>query len=156
MGAAILVQSLAVETRFCAAIAESPFADFRQAAYERVSEHTGTGLWFGKTLGGLAVESGLLYARMRYHVDLGQASPLNAARISSVPLLLIHGEQDRNIWPVNSQMIHQAAASHTELWIVPKAWHTGAWATDPPQFERRVLGWCAGHRSATQTAGLGQ
>ncbi len=35
MGAAQLLQSLAIEPRFCAVIAESPFASFREVAYAR-------------------------------------------------------------------------------------------------------------------------
>jgi predicted acyl esterase len=37
MGAAILLQSVREETRFCAVIAESSFASFRQIAYVRVN-----------------------------------------------------------------------------------------------------------------------
>jgi len=36
MGAAELLQSLRTETRFCAAVAESPFASFREIGYDRV------------------------------------------------------------------------------------------------------------------------
>ncbi len=145
MGAAILVQSLAVEPRFCGAIAESPFATFRDGAYSKFSEFSHLGLWFGKTLGRPMIESGLLYARLRYHVDLTQADPAYAVRRSRVPLLLIHGGADHNIFPVNSEKLHRLDAAHSELWEVPGALHTGAWARDPQGFQSRVLGWCAVH-----------
>lgn len=146
MGAAILVQSLAVEPRFCGAIAESPFATFRDGAYSKFSEMSGLGLWFGKTLGRPMIESGLLYARLRYGVDLTQANPSYAVKHSSVPLLLIHGGADNHIFPVNSEKLHRIDAAHSQLWEVPGALHTGAWNADPQQFESRMLQWCAVQR----------
>ncbi len=145
MGAAILLQSLAVEPRFCGAVAESPFATFHDAAYSKFSQISGLGLWFGKTLGRPMIESGLLYARLRYNVNLNQANPSGAVAHSSVPLLLIHGGADRNIFPVNSEKLHRADTEHSELWEVPGAAHTGARARDPNQFESRVLQWCSTH-----------
>lgn len=145
MGAAILVESLAAEPRFCGAIAESPFATFRDGAYSKFSEFSHLGLWFGKTLGRPMIESGLLYARLRYQVDLTQANPSHAVAHSDVPLLLIHGGSDHNIFPVNSEKLHRLDATHSELWEVPGAFHTGAWSRDPHQFESRVLQWCAVH-----------
>jgi hypothetical protein len=145
MGAAILVQSLAVEPRFCGAIAESPFATFRDGAYSKFSQVSGLGLWFGKTLGRPMIESGLLYARLRYGVDLTKANPSYAVRHSNVPLLLIHGGADNNIFPVNSEKLHRIDAAHSELWEVPGAIHTGAWSRDPHQFESRVLLWFSSH-----------
>jgi alpha-beta hydrolase superfamily lysophospholipase len=145
MGAAILVQSLAVEPRFCGAIAESPFATFRDGAYSKFSEISGLGLWFGKTLGRPMIESGLLYAHLRYRVDLTQANPSYAVEHSDVPLLLIHGGADHNIFPVNSEKLHRLDAAHSQLWEVPGAFHTGAWSRDPQGFESRVLQWCSMH-----------
>jgi fermentation-respiration switch protein FrsA (DUF1100 family) len=145
MGAAILVDSLVAEPRFCGAIAESPFATFRDGAYSKFSEFSHLGLWFGKSIGRPMIETGLLYARLRYHVDLTQANPSYSVAHSNVPLLLIHGGADNNIFPVNSEKLHGIDGAHSELWEVPGAIHTGAWRRDPHQFESRVLEWCASH-----------
>src|SRR5215471_19818394 len=45
MGAAQLLQALAVEHRFCAVAAESPFSNFREIAYDRVGQFLHTGPW---------------------------------------------------------------------------------------------------------------
>jgi uncharacterized protein len=145
MGASILLQSLRYENRFCAVIAESPFADFREAAYDRAGGKLHTGPWLGKTLLRPAIEIGILYARWHYGVDFNQASPRAAVANSAVPVLLIHGQGDVNIYPRNSEAIFAARNGGLELWRVPAAAHCGAWAADPKVFEQRVLGWFADH-----------
>ena len=50
MGAAILLQAVEGETRFCAVVAESSFASFRQIASIRVGQLIGTGAWLGRVI----------------------------------------------------------------------------------------------------------
>jgi len=144
-GAALMLQSLAAENRFCAVAVESPFSTAREMSFERVSGPLHLGPWFGRTLGRPAIWSAALYARVRYGVNLLQPNPLEAVAHSSVPVLLIHGEDDRNIAPRHSQLIAAAAPSHVELWLVPHAGHTMAWAAAHQEFESRLLGWFGSH-----------
>jgi fermentation-respiration switch protein FrsA (DUF1100 family) len=60
-------------------------------------------------------------------------------------VLLIHGEDDRNIAPRHSQLIAAAAPDHVLLWLVPHAGHTMVWAVERDEFESRLLGWFASH-----------
>ena len=145
MGASILLQSVRYEKRFCAVIAESPFADFREAAYDRIGGKLHTGPWLGKTLLRPAIEAGVLYATFRYGVDFNAESPRAAVAESDVPVLLIHGQSDVNIYPRNSEAIFATRNHDLELWRVPGATHCGAWAADPQVFERRVLDWFKNH-----------
>lgn len=144
-GAALMLQSLAVENRFCAVAVESPFSTAREMSYERVSGPLHLGPWFGRTLGRPAIWSAVLYARVRYGINLLEPSPLDAVVHSSVPVLLIYGDSDRNIAPRHSQLIAAAAPNHAELWLVPHAGHTMAWAAAHNEFESRLLGWFALH-----------
>jgi len=64
MGAAILLQSVEEETRFCAVVAESPFASLRRIAYVRVGQFAGMGPWLGKTVLRPAVELAFLYGKI--------------------------------------------------------------------------------------------
>lgn len=146
MGAAIVLQATAREPRFCAVVAESAFATFREAAYERIGEYFGAGPhWFGRTIGRPIIWAASLYSRLRYGRDLMKANPLDALRKSRLPVLLIHGTADTNLLPVNSAQLARAAPGHVQLWLVPGAQHTGAYATQPEEFERRVVGWFAAH-----------
>jgi dipeptidyl aminopeptidase/acylaminoacyl peptidase len=139
MGAAQLLQSLQQEPRFCAVVAESSFSTFREVAYDRVGQAFRAGPWLGKTLFRLLVDIGFIYARVHYHVDLEQASPLAAVSGTHVPVLLIHGIGDHNIPLRHSEAIHASNPSDTTLWRVPGAPHTGAYRTRPSEFEQRVI-----------------
>lgn len=145
LGAALVLQSLAVEPRFCAVAVEDSFSSAREMSYERVSGFLGLGPWFGHTLGRPIIASAWCYARVRYRINLFQPSPLEALKHSSVPALLIHGTADRDINPKHSVLLARAAPNHSQLWLVPGAGHTGAWIAGPQEFETRVVGWFEGH-----------
>jgi dipeptidyl aminopeptidase/acylaminoacyl peptidase len=156
MGAALLLESLLAEPGFCAVVAESPFASFREASYDRLAERLDAGAWLGRTLLRPAVETGLLYARWKYGVDLEQDSPENAVAASRVPVLLIHGLKDKNLPPRHSEMIVAHSSSRkpaVELWEPAEAGHTGAAGAEPAEYERRVIGWFESHDAAGQAAG---
>jgi dipeptidyl aminopeptidase/acylaminoacyl peptidase len=145
MGAAQLLQSLAVEPHFCAVIAESSFATFREIAYDRMGQRFGTGPWLGRTVLLPVVEIALQVARTRYHVDLTQASPENAVAHTHVPILLIHGMVDSNI-PLRHSRRLVAHNPQLTLWQVPGADHCGAISVAPQQFEERVVSWFESHQ----------
>jgi hypothetical protein len=42
-------------------------------------------------------------------------------------------------------LIANAAPDHVELWLVPHAGHTMAWAAAHREFESRLLGWFGSH-----------
>jgi hypothetical protein len=150
MGAAILLQSVGYDHRFCAAAAESSFATFRQIANIRVGQFTHTGPWMGATLARPMIDAALLYVRLRYDVDLDNANPVQAVARTCTPVLLIHGLSDTNIPSSSSTAIHQAAPQSTQLWLVPNAGHCGASAVNRAQFDDRVLRWFGEHTTPCQ------
>ena len=150
MGAAQLLESLPAAPGFCAVVAESPFANLREAAYDRLAERLGAGAWLGRTLLRPAVETGFLYARWKYGVDLEQNSPENAVAASSVPVLLIHGLKDTNLPSRHSEMIMARNKNRIPalvLWEPAEAVHTGAAAAEPEEYERRLIGWFQSHET---------
>jgi uncharacterized protein len=140
-GAALMLQSLAEESRYCAVVVESSFSTAREMSYERVSGPLHLKAWFGQTIGLPAIASAVLYARARYGIDLLRPSPLDALEHSNVPVLLIHGARDRSISPRHAMILAKADPEHAQLWLVPNAGHTMAWAASHQEFEARVLGW---------------
>jgi hypothetical protein len=151
MGAAQLLASLRTTPGFCAVVAESTFASFREASYDRMGEKVDAGDWAGRTLLRPAVEAGLLYARWRYGVDLEEASPEVAVAASGVPVLLIHGRKDTNLPPRHSEEILAHSSFRRAaviLWEPTEAGHCGAAGAEPVEYERRVIGWFECHPAA--------
>ena len=140
MGAAELLQSLAVEPRFCAVAAESPFSTFREIAYDRMGQPFHLGPWFGRSLFRPVIEFAFLYVRWKYRLDMQQISPQDSVAATSVPVFLIHGLIDSNIPIRHSRQIH-ANNPDTVLWEVPNADHCGAISAAPQEFEQRLLKW---------------
>lgn len=148
MGAAQLLQALPKEPRFCAVVAESPFASFREAAYARFGREFHTGPWLGSTFFRPTVEVGLLFVRVRYGLDMERASPKRAVEEARVPVMLIHGLSDRNIPPFHSDEIQLHNPAYIMVWKVPGAAHTRAHKAAPGEFETKVLEWFHSHSSA--------
>ena len=151
MGAAEALESLSVERGFCAVVAESPFATFREAAYDRLGQQLSTGTWLGHTVLRPALAAAMEYARLRYGIDFRQAAPAKAVADSHVPVLLIHGLADTNLPPRHSQMIKSRNPA-VVLWEPAAAGHCGASTVEPEEYERRVVGWFAGHDAAQTVA----
>ena len=143
MGAAQLLQSLQASASFCAVVAESPFANFREIAYDRMGQPFHLGPWVGRTLLRPLVEIAFLRAHWKYGLDMEQVSPENAIIEAHVPVLLIHGQIDGNIPVRHSRRIH-ALARQTVVWEVPGADHCGAIAAAPAEFQNRLLAWFGG------------
>ncbi|SRR6266568_4876576 len=146
MGGAQLLGSLQNERGFCAVIAESTFATFEEAGYDRLGQAFGTGSWLGSTLLRPALMVGFYYARLKFDVDLRNARPRDAVAASRVPILLIHGRADANLPPRHSEEIKSYSPA-VALWEPQGAGHCGAAGADPREYERRVVAWFESHRS---------
>ena len=147
MGAAIVLEAAARQPGYCAVVAESVFSSFRETAYLRTGQTFGKGPWLGRTFLFPTVEAGLIYAQFKYGIDLTDSSPIDAARHTHVPILLIHGLADNNLPPINSERI-KAADPGAQLWEPAGAGHCGAISIAPEEYERRVVGWFESHDRA--------
>jgi pimeloyl-ACP methyl ester carboxylesterase len=145
MGAVQLLESLRVETRFCAMVVESPFSSFREAAYQRIGREFHTGSWLGRTLFRPMVEAGFLYVRFRHGLNFDAIRPDRAVIGTKTPILLIQGLNDRDILPYQSDQIKAGNPSTIVVWKVPGAKHAGAHKAAPQEFEQRVLAWFSDH-----------
>lgn len=144
MGAATVLQAVKT-TPFCAVVAESSFASFRQIAYVRVGQFFHTGTWLGRIVLRPAVEAAFLYGRLTRGINLADASPERSVVGSRVPILLIHGLADDNIPPQQSEWIRAHNPAEIVLWEVPNAGHCGAVNAAGQEFDTRVLGWFTAH-----------
>lgn len=77
---------------------------------------------------------GMVYGRLNLDAD----SPLAAVKKTKLPILLIHGDDDRFVPYAISCSIHAAAPETIEFHTVPGAGHALNFATDPEEYRRIV------------------
>lgn len=137
MGGAIALQSAAVDRRIRAVVAEASFASLQEVSYDYAGLDVSPTL--GRTLLRPASYLALRSAEIEGGFHASDISPEKAVASRAFPVLLICGTSDNIIPCRHSQMIYAAATGPKELWIVTGAGHTGAFGTEPSEFERRVL-----------------
>jgi alpha-beta hydrolase superfamily lysophospholipase len=142
MGAAIALQSAAVDLRIAGVVAENPFCNLREETYDYA------GLQFspllGKTLFRPAAIMALSQAERDGGFNAADISPENAVASRAFSVLLICGTEDHKIPCRHARRIYERAIGPKELWIVKGAGHSMAYVVQHDEFERRVLGFFAG------------
>lgn len=137
MGAAIALQSAAVEPRIEAVVAEDPFANLREVAYDYAGLHFSS--FLGKTLFRPAVMVAMHFVKKEGDFNPDDVSPEKAVAQRPFPVLLICGTADHTIPCRHAQRIYDAARGPKELWIVQGAGHAGALGHAHGEYERRVI-----------------
>jgi alpha-beta hydrolase superfamily lysophospholipase len=137
MGAAIALQSAAVEPRIEGVIAEDPFANIREVSYDY------GGLHFSPLLGKTLFRPATIFAISELTKAGGfppdDVSPEKAAALRSFPILLICGTRDHTIPCRHAEDIYRSARGPKELWVVDGADHASALGRAPAEYESRVI-----------------
>jgi fermentation-respiration switch protein FrsA (DUF1100 family) len=76
----------------------------------------------------------LIFGRFK----LWESSALSAVANSKVPILLIHGEEDRYVPPEMSKEIMISSRGKAKLYTFPGAAHGISYVTDPDRYQRLV------------------
>ncbi len=137
MGAGIMLQSAAVDSRIEAVVAEASFANLREASYDYAGLRKSPLL--GKTLMAPGTWTLLYRGEKLAGFPASEISPVQAVASRPFPVLLICDEKDVALPCRHSEMIFTAARGPKELWVVPGADHTAALGFAPREFQRRVL-----------------
>ena len=137
MGAAIALQSAAVEPRVEAVVAEDPFANLREVTYDYAGLEVSPLL--GKTLFRPASMAAMHQVKKMGGFDPDDVSPEKAVASRGFPVLLICGTADHRIPCRHAEAIYKAATGPKELWIVPGAEHASALGHAPQEYEKRVI-----------------
>jgi uncharacterized protein len=142
LGAAVLIEAAAIRPAFLAIAAECSFADLPSIAQYRVARMSRLPDSLTGLLSPILVKGAFFYTRIRYGVDLDQASPVTSIARATVPVLLIHGLLDESTPVAHSQRLARADPNAV-LWLVPGAGHVGAFAAAPQEFRDRLRAWFA-------------
>ena len=137
MGAAIALQSAAVEPRIEAVVAEDPFADLREVSYDYAGLEASP--FLGKTLFRPATVVALKEMAGAGGFPPDEVSPVKAVAARPFAVLLICGTRDHRIPCRHAEMIYQAARGPKELWIVQGAGHAAALGRAPAEYENRAI-----------------
>jgi pimeloyl-ACP methyl ester carboxylesterase len=116
LGAAVALQAAAEEPRISTVIAVATFSDLRTAASERAPFFASRG----------NIDDAFKIAEAQAHFQVDQVSPLRAAPRIRVPVLLVHGEADRETPAAHSQRVYAALPQPKLLFLVPGAGHNDA------------------------------
>jgi alpha-beta hydrolase superfamily lysophospholipase len=146
MGAGIVLQSAAVDPRIEAVVAEAPFANLREGAYDYAGLRKYP--WLGKTLFAPFAWTLLYRDEKLAGFPVAEVSPVKAVAARAFPVFLICDEKDVALPCRHSEMIYAAARGPKQLWVVPGAFHTAAYGFAPEEFRRRVLSFFAANSRA--------
>jgi uncharacterized protein len=137
MGAAIALQSAAIEPRIEAVGGEDPFANLREVSYD----YAGLSLseLLGKTLFRPASYFAMQEASRMGGFQPDDVSPEKAVAARAFPVLLICGTRDTRIPCRHAERIYRAARGPKELWMVKGAGHASALGWAPQEYESRVI-----------------
>ncbi len=145
LGASILLQALAEHASFRAVVAESAFADLREVGEYRLQHSLPLPQGPAKLAADTILQAGMLYAQLIDGFNFRQVSPVQSMRLSTVPVLFIHGMSDQRTPPENSEQLAKVHPTRDRLWLVPNLGHASAASIAPNEFRDRVLGWFAQH-----------
>jgi alpha-beta hydrolase superfamily lysophospholipase len=116
LGAAVALQHAGRDARVSAVVAAETFSDLRTAAEERAP------FLFANS----AVDQSFALAEQQATFRIHDVSPVRAAALISIPVLLVHGDADRETPPAHSQRVYDALRGPKKLILVPGAAHNAS------------------------------
>lgn len=124
-------------------LADCPFADFETQCLHLMRHRAGfLGFLLPRWYRRLALLLAERITRIQGGFGLREFRPIDQAAISgrrSLPLLLIHGAEDRYVPPSESRRLAGSRPGGcTVFWEVPEARHAKSWRTDPETYRARV------------------
>ena len=139
LGAAVALQTAAEDNRVAVVVAVATFSDLRTVASERAPFFASKG----------NIKSALRIAENLAKFKVDDVSPVLAAARIGIPVLVIHGEADKETPPAHSVRVHGALGGPKELLLVPHAGHNDSingntWTAIDAWIERWLLAKRAG------------
>ena len=131
LGAATTVMSLRYDPQVDFAVADCGFSDIENVLRGAVK---------AMKLPGLICSMQDLGLRIRYGCSFSDMRPIEALSGSSVPVMFIHGSDDKLISPANSQAMYDAAEGYREIHLIPGAEHAVSAIADPDLYMEHLRG----------------
>ncbi len=138
MGAAVAIQAAAIDDRIKAVLAEACFTDLRTIAVDYQRRIIKLPWHF---LRNVALSRSQTIARFKSR----EVSPLLDIQKLRIPILFIHGTDDRLISYEYSKKLYHHANDPKEIFLVPGASHQDVWEIAGAAYERKVVSFFAGN-----------
>lgn len=131
LGAASVLQHLAVDTRVKFCVADCPYSDLKKLLDYRLKID-----YPAVKIPILPIAS--LFTKLRAQFSIYEISPLEAIKNIHTPVLFIHGVNDDYIPPYMSEDMYRAKVGKNQLWIAPNAKHAGAYYNNKEAYNEQV------------------
>ena len=140
MGAAVALQSAAIDERIAAVIAENSFATLRSIFDDYQKRMIKVPFHY---LRNLVIRRSESIA----HFKASDVSPLQAVEEMKTPLLIVYGDMDLHIAHRYSLMLYRAASGPKELYAIEGAAHNNTWHLAGAAYEHTLLSFFGTHCS---------
>ena len=137
MGAAVALQSAAIDPRIEGVVAEGAFRNLHEVMFDYAGLRMSA--FLGKTIFRPVEMLAVHETEHQVGFRFDEVSPEASVAARRFPILLISGLSDHNVPKRHSQAIFLAASGPKELWLVPKARHQKAMQAAPEEFQSRIL-----------------
>ena len=137
MGAAVALQSAAIDPRIDGVVAEGAFRNLHEVIFDYAGLRWSA--FLGKTFFRPAAMMAVYETQHQGGFNCDDVSPEASVAARKFPVMLISGLSDHNVPKRHAEAIYQAAAGPKELWLVPGAGHQKAMQIAPSEFQQRVL-----------------
>ena len=114
LGAATSVAVLNYQPEIDFVVADCPFTSFKRIMKEVIKAYH---------LPGGVIELAGFFAKIMYKVDFNDMSPIDCLAQNPIPVMYIHGQEDRLISPMNSADLYDRTEGLRELRFIPGAAH---------------------------------
>ena len=131
MGAATSLMAVAESEEIDAVVADCAYADIVSIIESEFSKRSSLPKFFIPII--------LFITRNIYDVDFTAIIPEEAVREISVPVFIIHGEQDDMVPVQHAYRLKEASQNpESKLWIVPEAQHGNSYLVGPTEYREQV------------------
>jgi dipeptidyl aminopeptidase/acylaminoacyl peptidase len=132
MGATVCLMAAPASEEIGAVVADAAYADIVSIIESEFAERSDLPRFFIPII--------LFMTRTAYDVDFTAIKPEEAVKETSVPVFIIHGEQDEMIPVEHAYRLKEASQNpDSRLWVVPEAQHANSYLVKPTQYKEQVI-----------------
>ncbi|HVN48019.1 MAG TPA: alpha/beta hydrolase [Bacteroidota bacterium] len=140
MGAAVAIQTAAIDRRIAAVVSEGSFASLRTIFVDYQTRIVKLPWHFLRNIA-------LVQSQKTANFKARLVAPIEDVKKVHIPILFVHGEKDSFIKNEYSKKLFDAANEPKELLIVPGADHNNVWEIGGPMYEQAVASFFEKHLS---------